>query len=376
MNLRRRILTIVAWTLPGSFAAVFAFEGMGWQTPWRTILLLTAVNAAFSGSCVALCTFGLPWLVPRARHRFAFPLNWLVVLVALALFGAVGSLSGSAISVVAGVVPPSTTFTEWYFGALKMSVYFTVIFGLSAASLEEAKARLVRTTLALQKKELDEAEARRLAAEAQLASLEARVDPHFLFNTLNSIAALVRDNPKAAERVIEQLAGLMRSSLDRGASVVPLSEELTLVESYLEIERLRFGDRLRFRIEVAPGLEQAMVPRLALQTLAENSVKYAVSPTRAGATIRLSAAALRQRLHIAVEDDGPGFDGSHVPDGHGLHLLKDRLALTFGRDATLAIQGQPGCTRVALDLPFVTTARPRQFAAREPNEQTGDMACR
>ena len=375
MHLRRRILTIVAWTLSGSFAAVFAFEGMDWQTPWRTILLMTAVNAAFSGTCVALCTFGLPWLVPRFRQWLAFPLNWLAVLVALVLFGAVGSLSGSVISVLAGIVPSSTTFTEWYLDALKMSVFFTVIFGVSAASLEEAKARLVRTTLALQQKELEEAEARRLAAEAQLASLEARVDPHFLFNTLNSIAALVRDNPKAAERVIEQLATLLRSSLDRGASVVPLSEELTLVGDYLDIERLRFGERLRFSIETEPGLEHAMVPRLALQTLAENSVKYAVSPARAGATIRLHAAAQRQRLHLTVEDDGPGFDGTRVPDGHGLHLLKERLALTFGKDATLAIQSQPGRTRVALDLPLVTTARPPQVATRKSNGEIEDVAC-
>src|SRR5207245_321098 len=120
-------------------------------------------------------------------------------------------------------------------------------------------------------KERDEAEARRLAAEAQLASLEARVDPHFLFNTLNSIAALVRDRPADAERVIEQLAALMRSSLDRTASLVPLEDELAVVASYLDIERVRFGNRLRFAIAPPAGAGRGLVPRLSVQTLAENS---------------------------------------------------------------------------------------------------------
>jgi two-component system, LytTR family, sensor histidine kinase AlgZ len=374
VNFRRRILSIAGWTIAGSFAAVFAFSGATWQTPWRTILGQTFVNMAFSGWCVALCTFGLPWVVPRARRWFVFPLNWLAVLVALVMFGTVGSLLGSVIGMLSGVVPSSITFTAWYLGALRVSVYFTVIFGLSAAALEEARARLVRTTLALQKKELDEAEAQRLAAEAQLASLEARVDPHFLFNTLNAIVALVRDNPRAAERVIEQLAVLMRSSLDRGASLVPLDDELTLVRSYLEIEHLRFGDRLRFCIDAEPGVEHAIVPRLALQTLVENSVKHAVSPARAGATIRLNAVARSQRLQIAVEDDGPGFDASDFPEGHGLELLKNRLAMTFGADATLVTHSQPGCTRVALDLPFITSTRTRP-GERETKDQTEDITC-
>jgi sensor histidine kinase YesM len=375
VTFRRRILTIAAWTIPGSFAAAFAFAGATWQTPWRTILVITSVNMAFSGTCVALCIFGLPWLVPRARRWCAFPLNWLVVLLALVVFGLVGSLGGSVIGVLMGVVPSTTTFLDWYLDALKLSLFFTVIFGMSAAALEEARTRLVRTTLALQKKELAETEARRLAAEAQLASLEARVDPHFLFNTLNAIAALVRDNPKAAERVIEQLAGLLRSSLDRGATLAPLSEELTLVTSYLDIERLRFGDRLRFSIEAEPGAEHAVVPRLALQTLAENSVKYAVSPTRAGATIRLSAATRGERLHIAVEDDGPGFDASSVPAGHGLQLLKDRLAMTFGANASVAIHRQAGCTRVALDLPLVTAEQPLPPVGGALKDQPEDVSC-
>src|SRR4029077_20288537 len=127
--------------------------------------------------------------------------------------------------------PLARFFATWYPNALKVSVYFTLIFGLSGVIIEELRGRLASTTLALRTMERDEADARRLAAEAQLASLEARVDPHFLFNTLNSVAALVRDKPADAERVIEQLSALMRSSLDRKQSFVRIDEELALVRS-------------------------------------------------------------------------------------------------------------------------------------------------
>jgi LytS/YehU family sensor histidine kinase len=203
----------------------------------------------------------------------------------------------------------------------------------------------------LRTKERDEAEARRVAAEAQLASLEARVDPHFLFNTLNSVAALVRDRPADAERVIEQLASLMRSSLDRRASLVPLDEELAMVRSYLEIEHVRFGDRLRFRIDPPTAGGDALVPRLSLQSLVENSVKYAVSPLREGASIAVRAMSREGRLHVEVEDDGPGFDTTVTVDGHGLQLLKTRLAMIFGDRAALVAVSHAGRTIVTLDLP-------------------------
>src|SRR5262249_62280554 len=131
------------------------------------------------------------------------------------------------------------------------------------------RARLDHAEMALRTKERDEAEARRLAAEAQLASLESRVNPHFLFNTLNSIATLVHDNPAAAERMTTQLAALLRSSLDSAAPLVPLDEELAVVRAYLDIERVRFGARLRCDVEVAGPAGTMRVPRLSVPPLVE-----------------------------------------------------------------------------------------------------------
>jgi sensor histidine kinase YesM len=355
VNVRRSLLSAAAWTLGGSFAATFAFSDASWQTPWRTILAQTSANVMFSGCCVTFCVFGLPWLVPRARRHFRFPVDWLAIFVGLVVFGTVGSLLATSIAVAIRLVPSSRFFASWYPQSLRVSVYFTLIFGLSGVIIAELRTRLASTTLALRTKERDEAEARRLAAESQLASLEARVDPHFLFNTLNSIAALVRENPVAAERVIEQLASLMRASLDRGASLVALDDELALVRSYLEIERVRFGDRLRFHIDAAADVRRALVPRMSLQTLAENAVKYAVSPSRDGATVTVSAAADNGALRLAVEDNGQGFDASHLPDGHGLNLLKSRLAMVFGDRAVLTANCRPGRTCITLTLPFTET---------------------
>jgi sensor histidine kinase YesM len=374
VNNPRRFLSTAAWTIFGSSAATFAFEGGTRLTAWN-FAVQTFANILFSGPCVALCIFALPVVVPLWHRKFSMPVDWIFIFGTLVAFGLAGSFVGGAAAVAIGLIPRSEPFMTWYAGASRVAVYFTVIFGLSGTFVHELRARLAKTTVALRTKERDEAEARRLAAEAQLASLESRVDPHFLFNTLNSIAALVRDNPASAERVIEQLASLMRSSLDRRASpLISLDEELATVRSYLEIERVRFGERLRFRIDPAPGHGTALVPRLSLQTLTENSIKYAVSVARAGATVAVRALAQDDRLQVLIEDDGPGFDPSSLPEGHGLQLLKARLAMIFGDRAALSIESRPGRTAVALDLPLETVPPPPSIE-RLRDDPGQDLRC-
>ena len=352
MSNYRRLVRALLLTFGGSLVAAVVFT----RTPWREIPWQTFTTMLFAGPCVLLCVYGLPIATPWARRHFPWPFDWLAIVVVILLLGASGSLIGAGATLVLGAPGPNQTFWSWFPNALKISLYFTLIFGVSGTMVGELRGRLARTTVALRTKERDEAEARRLAAEAQLASLEARVDPHFLFNTLNSIAALVRDRPAEAERVIEQLSALMRSSLDRKQSLVRVDEELALVRSYLEIERVRFGDRLRFTIVPDAGAGAGLVPRLSLQTLVENSVKFAVSAARDGAAISVAAARDGERLRVTVVDDGPGFDASSLPEGHGIHLLKSRLAMTFGDRASVGIASRPGRTAVTLDLPFETAS--------------------
>jgi LytS/YehU family sensor histidine kinase len=292
----------------------------------------------------------MPRVMPAMRGRFPVPVEWLLVALIMVALGLVGSSVAIGVLRAVGYIGPGQLL-EWFVGSLKTTLVMTLIFGLTISAVEAMRARLEATTLALRTKERDEAEARRLAAEAQLASLESRVDPHFLFNTLNSIASLVHDQPAAAERMTTQLAALLRSSLEAGSSLVPLADELKIVRAYLDIERVRFGDRLRYDLRTEGDSASARVPRLAVQTLVENGVKYAVSPSRSGASIAVRAAAENGRLRVEVVDDGPGFDAASEPAGHGLALVRERLARTFGDRAVLRIQSRPGETRVTIEIP-------------------------
>jgi LytS/YehU family sensor histidine kinase len=263
----------------------------------------------------------------------------------------VGILLANTLLYSVGYIPRGQ-FWRWISGGIGTALVISLILGVAVTSYETLRSRLDDATVALRTKERDEAQARRIAVEAQLASIESRVQPHFLFNTLNSIAALVHDDPAGAERMTAQLASLLRSALDSTATpLVPLDQELRVVRAYLDIERVRFGDRLRYTVDLGEGTASAIVPRMALQTLVENSVKYAVSPRREGGSISVTATASNGRVSMTVEDDGPGFDPAHRPEGHGLALLDARLAMLFGDRASMRVDSRAGHTDVTLEVP-------------------------
>ena len=357
---------ILAGNVIASVAVLFAFSGVTMRTPPLAIARDFGITFLFSCCIAGPLGFAMPWLAPRIWCRFVFPFNWVAVSVALVVLGLTGSVVAITVLTAIGIVPP-TLFADWFAGSFKITIVATLTIGLFITAYEMMRKRLDDAMLALRTKERDEADARRLAAEAQLASIESRVQPHFLFNTLNSIAALVHDDPAGAERMTGQLASLLRSSLDSTAMpLVPLEEELRVVRAYLDIEHVRFGDRLRYTVDLGDGTAAALVPRLGLQTLVENSVKYAVTPRREGAAIHLQAHAAGGRIRLAVEDDGPGFDQTERPQGHGLDLLTGRLAMLFGERAALEVESRPGCTRVTLDLPSESPSADHS-AIRNPN---------
>ena len=328
---------IVAWSASGTVFGTLVFSPSA-RGSWRAFIGQATVGFAVSTCCIALVSLAIPALPRRARQRFRYPLNWVLVALALVAMAVAGCVLGVSILVAVGWTPPRQA-VALVTAALPTATYFTLLFGMATSFVSESKDRAT-------------AEARQLAAEAQLASLESRVNPHFLFNTLNSIAALTHSSPEGAERMTNQLASLMRSSLDAGSTpLVPLHEEIDLVRKYLAIERVRFGDRLRYTIEADEPAANTSIPRLSLQTLVENSVKYAVSTQRNGATIAISALAADTFSRVVVEDDGPGFDPLTASGGHGLSLLRDRLAISFSDGARLDIQSRPGRTCVAIVVP-------------------------
>jgi sensor histidine kinase YesM len=273
------------------------------------------------------------------------------------LRGAIVFLSNFVGCLLAGLILRSLIGSQYdYWQEFRSSFGIALILSAIATSFtslyEAQQARLRNTTTQLQSKELEHERALKLATEARLSSLEARIHPHFLFNTINSVSSLIHEDPVRAERILTQLADLLRFSLDAApGGLVPLSRELQIVEDYLEIEKARFGPRLRYSIHVPETFAEIPVPPLSLQTLVGNSIKYAVGPRGSGATVTIRAQELGGRLRVEVEDDGPGFANRELPAGHGLDNLQERLNALFGESARLEISSASGQTVVAIELP-------------------------
>jgi len=213
--------------------------------------------------------------------------------------------------------------------------------------------------LALRRANRFEAETLRLevmAKEAELRALQAQVNPHFFFNSLNSVRALIYENPENAAQMIDQLASLMRYALQSGQrDTVPLHEELDAVQSYLAIEKVRFEERLRASISVEPGLENVMIPPMSLQTLVENAVKYGVELSATGSDIRIVARRTPQANIIEIANMGailPFASSTRV----GLANARKRLVLAVGKEASLDLSESAGWVRATLQLP-VSPAR-------------------
>jgi signal transduction histidine kinase len=314
------------------------------------VMVMSLVYTNCVGTFAALT---LPPVIRRfGRGSRAADLAVRLAGVVVAIAG--GMVLAAAILVGIGVIGPGDFLrhavpTHW-----PTYVYPTMLLvSLGISYYLTASDELMDTTIALRTKERDEAIARQQAAEARLAALEARVQPHFLFNALNSIAALIPDDAEGAERMVERVAALMRSSLQQGGpSTAPLAGELRLVCDYLEIERVRFRDRLRYELRIAPGLDHVAVPRLSIQTLVENAIKHVVARQRTGATIVIAASAREDQVLVTVSDDGPGFAAPVEGDGQGLRLLRARLETLFGDRAALRIDSRPGATSCVMEVPI------------------------
>jgi two-component system LytT family sensor kinase len=201
-------------------------------------------------------------------------------------------------------------------------------------------------------------------AGAQLDALRAQLHPHFLFNTLNTVGMLIRrDDRDEAVEAIAALAGLLRRVLDDARRDVPLHVEIDFVRQYLQLEQLRFGDRLSVRFDVAPPANDVLVPSLILQPLVENAVRHGVGRRSAPGRIRVAARVDGVTLIVEVADDGPGLAGREArPDGVGLRNTRARLATLFGDSSAFEIRGDGDGAVATLRLP-VRDAKPRAFGS-------------
>jgi LytS/YehU family sensor histidine kinase len=199
-----------------------------------------------------------------------------------------------------------------------------------------------------------EAEALRLqvaAKEAELRALQAQVNPHFFFNSLNSVRALIYEDRDAAALMIDRMASLMRYALQSGRNgLAPLAAELDVVQAYLAIEQIRFEERLRATLHIEPGLEQVHVPPMSLQTLVENAVKYGVEASAGGSDIEVHARRGQGCVQLEVANTG-ALRGASQSTQVGLDNARKRLALSVGPDATLDLREHDGWVRATITLP-------------------------
>jgi two-component system LytT family sensor kinase len=208
----------------------------------------------------------------------------------------------------------------------------------------------------------------RLLMEARFDALQRQINPHFLFNTLNSIASLIRSKPELARQMIVKLANILRVLLKDREAFVPFSEELAFTDDYLDIEVVRFGEKLRVVKEIAEDTLDVVVPSMLLQPLIENSIKHGLEPRISGGTVTLRSRLEGERLIVEVEDDGVGMEPgrTHIPppgglvresSGIGMRNVRERMEVLYGEGALVEVVSRPGRgTKVRLVMPQVAGA--------------------
>jgi two-component system LytT family sensor kinase len=330
-----------------------------WRS-WAAPVTFLAASTAYAAVCFALWR----WVLPRLTQRSFVRQLTLEIAVCLAVFGSISI--GSTVLIASWLGAPSLfgiphgeakviTITpeirqQWVWIYAFLPVLPVVIMTLLSYH------QVYRRMRALQSRA---EQLRDLAATAQLAALRAQLNPHFLFNSLNSIAQLIHHDPDKAEACVERLAEILRYVLRRSEEdFVPLADELGMTRSYLEIEQARFEDRLHVESDVDADTLGRLVPNLILQPLVENAVKHGLATKMGPGTVRIEARVADGVLCLSVFDDGVGMNALALSrafeSGVGLRNLRERLHHLYGQAGEPNIESRPGMgTRVEIRLPLV-----------------------
>jgi two-component system, LytTR family, sensor histidine kinase AlgZ len=310
------------------------FDGL-----WRALVVSYIHTAAVTGPLHLAYTFALPRAY-RLTESKAMRAGFHVLAVSIAV--PLGTFA------IKPIIIPICKEPRDVREALIISYAIAIVLLLAAIGYQ----RLRQRAAAVERMAVSE---RQAALTAQLRELQSRTNPHFLFNSLNAVASMIPTDPIRAEQTVERLANVLRHSLQRTRrSWMHVAEEIDVVREYLEIESVRFGERLAFRIDVDPRIKRVNIPPMALEPLVENAVLHGVGSARAGGTIAIVGRRVGDELELSVSDDGPGCGGSvHAGTGTGLADLRERLRLIYGRDDLLVIErGPTGGCRAVLTLPI------------------------
>lgn len=375
-RLKPWMLVAAIWIWPALFAVVERFgqeKLRGWDPP----TLVDMIFGAGDWLLYALVTPVIFWIAERwpiARPHIA---RRAVFHFACALFFCVvWATSGKALEyslawafaperlASLGKGPHATSTLARVSTDVASWVLTTLPFGMVVYITVAGMAHALRYFNESRDREMQVARLDEQLTNARFAALQAQLNPHFLFNTLNTITVLIRDNDqRGAVQIVERLSAMLRRTLARHQSrEVPLAEELALVDSYLAIERARFPDRLTVSVQVDASLRRAAVPTFAVQHLVENAVRHGIATRESGGRVVIEGTRAGPDVVIVVRDDGPGMRGE-PHDGGGIANTRERLRGLYGAGASLTVTtAQGGGTIATLRIPY------REMDGNMPND--------
>jgi len=359
------------------FASLYS---LAWMPLWALYALVLTTRpgvdpvSAMLGAGWAVGTaaiLGVPawWLSHRIRYERAHWFRFFLVHAVLCVVYA--SLMTTEVVFAIKYRAPRGEYEQF----IRQALGWQLLYGMALYGLVVGISYAVQGALRLRDEERRAARAEAMRVDAELRALRAQLNPHFLFNTLHSITALVRIDAASGERALEQFATLLRYVLDvnrERSEEVPLEEELGFVRTYLALERLRLGDRLHVVEQIEPDALECLVLAFSLQPLVENAVKHGIAPRAGDGMLRISATLVSEQLVLEVADDGGGADANRVADaaGVGLRAVRQRLETRWGTSARMEIVTAPrNGFLVRITVPAATTPvlRARTAELRLPN---------
>ena len=348
--LRTVFIVLGVWTAESliySLQQILYHLSAGEAAPFRDIFYLGFKGAAiWSTLTLMLMAFGV---APRLRER-PLPLVIAVHLVLAITANGFDVAADGLLARLTGLFPPAGTFATEYFRQSTFNVYAYL---LTAAVLHALDYNRLSKDRAIHAARLQGQ-----LSQARLEVLKMQLQPHFLFNTLHAMAALVHDDPHSAERMILRLGDLLRAAVDKaGRPVIPLVDEIDLLQAYLDIEQIRFRDRLSVTLDVPAGLEHATVPNLILQPLVENAIKHGAAKQLGPASIRVAVSRTQDDLVLEVSNTGvPVVGPSALVEGVGMRNTRARLAELYpGRHAFTVTVRPAGGAVATIRIPYSET---------------------
>jgi signal transduction histidine kinase len=350
-RIRSILFGFLGWSAIG---LVFSIPGIRSGGSWGRPLLLSFIQW-WSWGLVALLIVQfdrrLPFTDAQIGRRLLAHIPGGLVLTSLCLYVEVGLKALLGVGPIRAVADPGVLLRSVDSGMfLWVWIIYWMILGAWLARQYQERFR---------RSELQRERTERLSTQAQLRSLRLQIDPHFLFNALNAISSEVEVDPASARNMIEHLGNLLRMSLDTNdRQLVPLVEELSFLDHYLAIQRIRFGDRLHFDLAIDEDVRHVLVPSMTIQPLVENSIRHGLSQRAKGGLVRVAARRSdAHHIRITVEDDGAGLPPDWSPGkslGLGLSITAQRLAVLYPRqDSVFDIRRRTGGgTEVELRLPI------------------------